>query len=145
MEEPSNEAVNEALDSVETASETQEPSESDPTQESTASDGTKQDQAIPEPPSIESGENTSSAESTPASVSITSAPLIWDGAIRVNKPASPELRKAFPGGNVMAKMSRNIHGNAYYDNANGKPMFFPNPSTYPRGGYLPGEEVPIGR
>jgi len=66
--------------------------------------------------------------------------VIWDGSWRGTKATQSDLPA---GGVVMAKQVKGTNGNFFYSNGTGKPAFFPNPSTYPKGGYFAGEAVPV--
>ena len=82
----------------------------------------------------------------PAPAPVAAAPkppvktVVWDGSWSGIKPRQKELQF----GAIIAKQSKNALGNFYLDAKNGQAAFFPNPETYPKGGYFAGEAVPVG-
>ena len=66
--------------------------------------------------------------------------VIWDGSWRGTKPTQSDLPSS---GVVMAKQVKAPNGTFFYSNGSGKPAFFPNPESYPKGGYFAGEAVPV--
>jgi hypothetical protein len=80
----------------------------------------------------------------PAPAPVAAAPkptktVVWDGSWSGIKPSQKDLQF----GAIVAKQSKNALGNFYLDAKNGKAAFFPNPETYPKGGYFAGEAVPL--
>lgn len=65
--------------------------------------------------------------------------VIWDGTWSGVKPRQKELQF----GVIHAKQGKNAEGNFYLDAKHGQAAFFPNPETYPKGGYFAGEAVPL--
>jgi hypothetical protein len=96
-------------------------------------------QRAPNDPPVPPAPKAVAAPPTPAPKAPTKF-VTWDGSWSGIKPTQKDLNF----GSIVAKQSKNELGNFYLDAKNGKAAFFPNPETYPKGGYFAGEAVPIG-